>query len=172
VISRRQARWSRIVLAYDCVIQNLVAIKTSAGGIPRQPNFLICYGWPRVREIETALVEPHDDLMPPNIAAQHSNILAVKVSAKLFNKPMIDCTDPAKEESQLRVSSGTLMYEGRIYVPVVDFQHSKVISLFHDKPEISHLAALITSELGATECYWPEMDSDLHNYVSDCELCH
>jgi len=125
-----------------------------------------------VRQFATVVVEPHDDLMPPNIAAPDSSMLAVNVSATLVTKPMIDCTDLAKEPSQSTVISGTLTCKGRICVPVVYSLHRKVLNLFYDKPETGHFGAFMTTELVTTECYWPEMDSHLHKYGSDCELCH
>jgi len=110
--------------------------------------------------------------MPAIIAAQASDSLAVDVSAKVVNRPMIDGTDTAKEESQWKVVTGVLTYEGRIYVPATDSLRRKVISLFHDNPESGHFGALKTTELVSRDFYWPAMDSRVRKYVSSCEVCH
>jgi len=92
-------------------------------------------------------VEPYGDLMPAIITALASNHLAVKVPAKLDDRPMIDSTDTGKEVSQWKVVGGIMTYEGRIYVPAIDSLHGKVVSLFHDNPEAGHFGALKTTEV-------------------------
>jgi len=117
-------------------------------------------------------VEPYDKLMLAIIGAQTSDSLAGDVSAKLVNRPMIDGTYTAREESEQKVVAGVLTYEGRLYVPATDSLRGKVISLFHDKPESGHFGALKTTELVSRDFYWPAMDSRVHKYVSGCEVCH
>jgi len=117
-------------------------------------------------------VEPYDERMAAVIVAQASDPLAVDASVKHVDRPMIDGTDTAKEESQWKVVAGVLTYEGRIYVPSTDFLRGKVISLFHDNPESGHFGALKTTELVSRDFYWPAMDSRVHKYVSGCEVCH
>jgi len=109
--------------------------------------------------------------MPAIIAAQVSDTSPVDVSTKLVDRPMIDGTDAAKNDSQWKVVTGVLTYEGRIYVPAVDSLRGKVIYLFHDNPESGHFGALKTSELVSRDFYWPVMDSRVRKYVSGCEVC-
>jgi len=106
------------------------------------------------------------------IAAQASDPLAVDISAKLVDRPMIDGTDTATEESQWLVVAGVLTYEGKIYVPAINSLRGKVISLFHNIPESGHFGALETTELVSREFYWPAMDTRVRKYVSGCEVCH
>ena len=61
--------------------------------------------------------------------------------------------------SQWKVISGALTYEGRIYVPADDVLRSQVISLFHDYPECGHFGALRTADLVSRDFYWPAMDA-------------
>jgi hypothetical protein len=172
VLSRRQARWSEVLSAYDFVIEHLEGSKNPADGPSRRPDYEIGYERPVARLLATVSVEPYDDLMPAIIAAQASDPLAVDVSAKLVDRPMIDGTDTAKEESQWKVVAGVLTYEGRIYVPAIDSLRGKVISLFHDIPESGHFGALKTTELVSRDFYWPVMDTRVRKYVSGCEVCH
>jgi len=172
VLSRRQARWSEILSAYDFVIEHLEGSKNPAHGPSRRPDYEIGYERPVAQLLATVSVEPHDDLMPAIIDAQASNPLAVDVLAKLVEQPMIDGTDTAKEESQWKVVAGVLTYDGRIYVPVVDSLGRKVISLFHDNPESGHFGPLKNTELVSRDSHWPVMDSLVRKYVSRCEVCH
>jgi hypothetical protein len=138
VLSRRQARWSETLSAYDFVIQHLEGSKNRADGPSRPPDYEIGYERPVARLLATVAVEPYDDLMPAIIAAQASDTLAVDVSAKLVDRPMLDGTHTGQEESQWTVVAGGLTYSGRIYVPATDSLRGKVISLFHDNPESGH----------------------------------
>jgi len=110
--------------------------------------------------------------MPAIIAAQASDSLAVDVSAKLVERPMIDGTDTAEEESQWKVLAGVLTCEGRIYVPATDSLRGKVISLFHENPESGHFGALKTTEGVSSDFYWPAMDSRVRRFLSGCKVSH
>jgi len=99
VLSRRQARRSATLSAYDVVIEHLEGSKNPADGLSRRPNYEIGYGRPVARLLATVPVEPYDDLMPAITAAQASDPLAVDVSAKLVDRPMIHGTDTAQGES-------------------------------------------------------------------------
>jgi hypothetical protein len=92
-------------------------------------------------------VDPYDELLPAIIAAQHSNPCAVEGSAIFVDRPMIDATDSAKEESQGKVVVGVWTYEVRIYVPAIDSRCGKVIILFQDILESDHFGALKTTEV-------------------------
>jgi hypothetical protein len=74
--------------------------------------------------------------------------------------------------SQWKVISGALTYEGRIYVLADDALRSKVISLFHDNPESGHFGALRTAAFVSRDFYWREMDATVRKYVAGCEVCH
>jgi len=108
VLSRRQARWSEVLSAYDFVIEHLEGSKNLADGPSRRPDYEIGYERPVARLLATVSVEPYDDLMPAIIATQASDPLAVDVSAKLVDRPMIQGTYTAKEESQWKVVAGVL----------------------------------------------------------------
>jgi len=172
VLSRRQARWSEILSAYDFVIELLEGSENPADGPSRRPDYEIGYERPVARLLATVSVEPYDNLMPAIIAAQASDPLAVHLSAKHVDRPMIDGTDTAKEESQWKVVAGVLTYEGRIYVPAINSLRGKVISLLHDIPDSGHFGALKTTELVSRDFYWPVMDTRVRKYVSGCEVCH
>jgi len=111
-------------------------------------------------------VEPYDNVMPAIIVAQASDTLAVDVSVKLVDRPMIDGMDTAKEERQWKIVAGVFTNEGRIYVPTTDSLRGTVISLFHDNPKSGHFGALKTTELVSRDFYWPAMDSRVRKYVS------
>jgi len=83
--SRRQARWSDVLSAYDFVIEHLEGSKNPADGPSRRPDYEIGYERPVARLLATVSVEPYDDLMPAIIAAQASDPLAADVSAKLVD---------------------------------------------------------------------------------------
>jgi len=85
---------------------------------------------------------------------------------------MLVGTDTAKVESQCKVVTGVLTYEGRIYVPAVDSLRGKVISPFHDNPESGHFGSLKTTALVSSDFFWPVMDSHVRKYVSGCEVWH
>jgi len=172
VLSRRQARWSETLLAYDFVIQRLEGTKNPADGPSRRPCHEIGYERPVAQLLATVPVEPYDDLMPAIIAAQASDPLAADVPANVVDRPVPDGTCTAEEESQGKVVTGVLTYEGRIYIPAVESLRGKVISVFHDNPESGHFGALKTTELVSRDFYWPVMDSHESKYVSGCEVCH
>jgi len=100
VLSRREARWSETLSAYDFVIEHLEGSKNPADGPSSLPDYEIGYEWPVARRLATVSVDPYDELMPVIITAQASDPVAVDVSAKLVDRPMIDGTDTANEESQ------------------------------------------------------------------------
>jgi len=100
VISRRQAKWSEILSAYNFVTEELDGSKDHADGPSRQPDYEIGYERPVARLLATAPVEPYDDRMPAIIAAQVSDSLAVDISAKLVDWPAADGTDTGEEETQ------------------------------------------------------------------------
>jgi len=159
-------------LAYDFVIEHLAGSKNPADGPSRQPDYEIGYERPVARLLATVSVEQYDNRMPAIIVAQDSDPLAADISAKLVDRPTLENTDTAKEESQWKVVAGVLTYKGRLYVPAVDSLRGKVMSLFHDNPESGHFGALITTELVSRDFYWPVMDSRVHKYVSGSEVCH
>jgi hypothetical protein len=117
-------------------------------------------------------VEPYDDHMPANIAAQTPDSLAPNDAVILVERPMIDGTETTQEESQWKVIAGVLTYEGRIYVPVIDSLCGNVRSLFLDNPETGHFGALKTTALVCMEFYWLVMDLHVHRHVRGCEVCH
>jgi len=100
VLSRRQARWSETLSAYDFVIEHLEGSKNPADGPSKQPHYEIGYERPVARLLTTVSVEPYDDLIPAIIVAQAHDPLSVDGLAKLIDRPMIDGTDTAKEENQ------------------------------------------------------------------------
>jgi hypothetical protein len=148
VLSRSQARWSEVLSAYNFGIEHLEGSKNPADGPSRRPDYEIGYERPVARLLATVSGEPYDDLMRAIIAAQASNPLAANVLAKLVDRPTIEGTDTAKEESEWKDVAGVMTYEGRIYVPAVDSLPGKVISLFHDNPESGHFGPLKTTEAG------------------------
>jgi len=85
VHSRRQARWSEILSAYDFVIEHLEGSKNPADGPSRRPDYEIGYETPVARLLATVSLEPDEDFMLAIIEAQASDLLAVDVSAKLVN---------------------------------------------------------------------------------------
>jgi hypothetical protein len=78
-LSRRHARWSESVLAYDFLIAHLEGTKNPADGPSRRSDYEIGYEWPVARLLATASVEQYDDRMLQIIAAQTSDSLAVNV---------------------------------------------------------------------------------------------
>jgi len=106
------------------------------------------------------------------ISAHGSNPVAVDVSAKIVDRPMICGSDTAKEETQWKVVAGVLSYEGRTCVPETNSLRGRVLSLFHDNSVSSHFGALKTTELVSWDFCWPAMDSRVCKYVSGCEVCH
>jgi len=122
--------------------------------------------------LATGSVEPYDELIPTVIEAQAFDHLPVDVSAELVHRPMTDCTDTAKEESQWKAVTEVLSYEGRMYVQAIDSLRGKVISLIHDIPESCHFGALKTPELGSKDFCWPVMDLRVREYISGCLVCH
>jgi len=158
--------------AYNFVIEHLEGSKNPADGPPRGPANEVGYESTLAQLLATVPVEPYDDLMPAVIEAQASDLLAVDVSAKLVDQPIIHGTDTRTEESQWTVVAGVLTYKGRIYCPAVNSLCGKVISLFHDNPESGHFRALKTTQLVSRDFYWQVMDSHVRMYVSGCEVCH
>jgi hypothetical protein len=65
-----------------------------------------------------------------------------------------------------------LTYVGRIYVPVIDSLHGKVIGLFHENPQSGDFGALKTTEQVSRNFYWPVMDSRVSKDAHGCEVCH
>jgi len=106
VLSRRQARWSEGLLAYDVVLEHLELSKNPANDPTRRPDYEIGYGRAVSWLLGTITVEPYNDLMPASMAAQASDAVAADVSVKLVNGPMMDGTDSARDESQWKVVAG------------------------------------------------------------------
>jgi len=172
VLSRRQARWSETVFAYDFVINHLEGRMCPADGPSRRPDYEIIYERPLAPLFVTVWVGPYNDLMPAIIVAQASNSLAVDILAKLVDATAADETDIGGKETHRKVLAGALSYEGRIYIPAVAQLRGKGISLFYDNPESGHFGALKTTELVSRDFYWPAMGSNILKYVTGCEVCH
>jgi hypothetical protein len=81
VLSRREARWSEVLLAYDFVIEHLKGTNNPADDPSRPPDCEIAYDRPVGRLFATVRVEPFDDLMPAILRAQAANSRAVDFSA-------------------------------------------------------------------------------------------
>jgi len=114
VLSRRPARWSETLSAYDFVIEHMEGSMNVADGPSRRPDYKIGYARLVARQLATVSVEPYDDLMPAIIEGQASDPLAVDVSANLVDRLVIDAKDTAQEESQSKVVAGVLTDEGRL----------------------------------------------------------
>jgi len=74
--------------------------------------------------------------------------------------------------TQWKVISGTLTYEGRIYVPADDALTSKVISVFHDNPKSGDFGALRTAEPVSRDFFWTAMNATVRKYIAGCAVCH
>jgi hypothetical protein len=85
VLSRREARWSEIHLAYDFVIKHLDGSKNQVNGPSRRPDYENSYEKPKAQLFATITVEPYVKLMPAIIAAHASDRLAVDVSVKIVD---------------------------------------------------------------------------------------
>ena len=98
-------------------------------------------------------IEQYNDILQEIKTAQAIDELAANVKHRIVGTPIVDIpdlqiTDELEEEwsNEWKVTAGVLPYEERIYVPKDDLLRNKVISLFHDNPESSHLGALKTAE--------------------------
>jgi hypothetical protein len=67
---------------------------------------------------------------------------------------------------------GAVNYVGRIYGPAVNSLCGKVIIPLNDNPGSGYVGARNTTELVASDFYWPAIDSDICKYVSGCEGGH
>jgi len=166
VLSRRQARWAEILSSYDFVIEHLEGNKNPADGPSRRPDYEIGYERPTARllaKLATTTVEPYNDLLQAIRTAQATDSLAIDVNKKIVDPPMVGIPDLSESggedgstdtgNSQWKVISGALTYEGRIYVPADNALRSQVISLFHDNPESGHFGALRTAEPVSRDFY-------------------
>jgi len=177
VLSRRQARWVETVSSYDFVIEHLGGNRNPADGPCRRPDYEIGCERPTTQLLATlTAVERYDDLLPIMKTGQATDTLATDVDKKIVDIRMAgypDLTENGRTEgatdshTNWKVVSGTLTYEGRIYIP--EPLHRNVISHFHDNPESGHFGALWTAELVSRDFYWPAM---VRRYVAGCDVCH
>jgi len=103
VLYRRQARWLETLSAYNFVIEHLEGSKTWPDGPSRRSDYQIGYESPVARGLATVLVEPYDNLIPAISVAHAPDPLAVEVSARIVDPPIIDTTDTTKEENKMKV---------------------------------------------------------------------
>ena len=56
-----------------------------------------------------------------------------------------------------------------IYLP--DVMKQKVLKVFHDAPEAGHMGIRKTINRIVNRVYWPQMRTDIKNYVKSCHVC-
>ena len=121
--------------------------------------------------ITASTLEPYNDLLLTIKAAPATDSLAVNVSEKIVDIPMVGIPDllvsrgqdgPMEGgDSRGSVISGALTYEGRIYMPADNGLRREVISHFNGNPGSSHFGAVRTPELESRDFYWPSMDATI-----------
>ena len=179
-LSRRQARWSERLSAFDFEVEYLEGSKNPADGPSRRPDYADDYddSRPRARLLAAIhgeappideLDELDKDLMTELIRALVTDELAQKVMQKLQRARMHDADEQDEDEEWSIGSAGALLHEGRIYVP--ESVRNQVIRLHHDTPEFGHFGIARTAELVSRNFYWPGLESMVRRYVLGCDVC-
>jgi transposase InsO family protein len=194
VLSRRQARWTEILSAYDYKIEHLEATKNPADRPSRRPDYAQGCERPSARLLATAshrflfanavvISRIDKDLFAAIIEAQKTDRLATNSLRKLAGTEEDHVmqqagsvgghvTEPISDEHDWAVSGGALTYEGRVYVPDSPRLRSKVTALHHDNPESGYFGGLKTAELVSRNFHWPALTTSVRQYVAGCEVCH
>jgi len=76
--------------------------------------------------------------------------------------------DQSRASYMLR--DGLVFYKTRVVVPQVQEIHKKILAEFHDSKLADHSRVLHTYKRLAIQFYWPNMYTDVQDYVSTCEI--
>ena len=78
--------------------------------------------------------------------------------------------DATPQVGKLRISSNGLLYHGdSLYVPKT--LHLQVLTSRHDSPLAGHFAVRKTLELITRDYWWPQIATDVAEYIKSCEVC-
>jgi hypothetical protein len=66
---------------------------------------------------------------------------------------------------------GLLLYQGRTIVPQQKSLIYELLSLYHDDQFAGHWGINKTQELLARKFYWPDMTTDIREYITTCSIC-
>jgi hypothetical protein len=66
---------------------------------------------------------------------------------------------------------GILRFKGRLLIPAGEDLKQKIISLYHDDPLAGHFGANRTETLLKRKFHWPNMHTDVVDFVRSCHVC-
>lgn len=79
--------------------------------------------------------------------------------------------EATREESDLTLEDGLLLYDERLLVPDVDNLRTELIREAHDHLPTAHPGRDKTHRMLRTRYYWKGMLSDIRRYINNCHAC-
>ena len=189
-LSRRQARWSEYLSAFNMVIRfrpGKLGAKPDA--LTRRPDV-----YPKRGDTAYAHVNPHN-LRPIFTAEQLNASLRATYSQESFLRAStlmdfeslrndilaalpeddfasgINTNEPEPDPKWTRTDSGFLLYSNRIYVPNSHDLRLRVLRDNHDHPLSGHPGQNKTYKIVSREYYWPGLRTTVQEYVQSCLTC-
>lgn len=184
--SRRQARWAKYLSQFKYKIHYRPGKYCRADGLSRRPDHDVgrgaekpgimnpeAFGDDLGVDVRTAATEFLQDFTIQemiNEATRHDPIL----------RPALDFLDckPQDAPKEVRMQfkdftkqDGTLIFQGKIYVPNNDEIKRELLAAKHDAPLAGHPGRTRTIELVSRDYYWPSLTKYCHHYVDSCEEC-
>ncbi|KIN98770.1 hypothetical protein M404DRAFT_31093 [Pisolithus tinctorius Marx 270] len=188
VLTRRQAHWSEYLSQFN------LSICFRPGRLGAKPDALTQHWdvYPKGGDRDYAQVNPHNlhpmftqeqlasslcttTLMAPVLRAAmvfdveclHSDIVSTLPSDPVSASHL---PTPTKPRWSLG-SDGLLRLDGRIFVADIDDLRLRVLRFKHDHPLAGHFGQNRTLELVCRDYVWPNLRSDVKEYVRSCTAC-
>lgn len=169
-LTRRQARWSETLSAYDFKIRHCKGKENAwADALSRRPDLM-------VKEKESKTLFRQEDQTKDMVLDQQALRATRVVTAE--DSLLEDIKkETVKDEQAKRLrqndnaieSDGMIIYHELAYVPK-SLRH-RVMQQGHDAPTSGHFGVDKTMGRITEEYYWPGMWNDIRDYIRDCETC-
>lgn len=174
-LSRRQARWSERLSAYDFVIHYRPGrLGSSPDALTRRPDV---YPKKSYRAAINSL--NHHILLPPERLCAAAVMNADHEISQIRNAPpdQYFATKSAialsREPGKFAMSpdGGILYRENRIYVPDFGDLRLQVLQSHHDHKLRGHQGIRKTTQMIMRTYFWPGLRREVTNYVRTCQTC-
>jgi len=109
-----------------------------------------------------------------DVPALIKELQATDETAKKLRAEVEALADRNRQTKSLRWTvdaDGLLRLRGRVYVPNEYSVKAELLSRYHDDPLAGHFGIKKTTALLERKYYWPDLRSDVKEYVESCEIC-
>jgi hypothetical protein len=169
-LTRRQARWSETLSAYDFKIKHCKGTENSwADALSRRPDLM-------TKQKETKALfkqdgETKDMIFDPQ-ALRATRIVTPEpsITKDIKRETLQDAqAERLRQTESAEDVNGLLLYHGLVYVPRKI--RDQVMQQGHDAITSGHFGIDKTMERLTRTYYWPGMWTDIRQYIRECDVC-